>query len=250
MAWKRRPRRRRGTEWRPSPLTLSHHSGETPVQAVSLQNLAINGTATGTLAAKPQPLDIFFDDLAAASADSLTEGNVEKRTFLRLVGMLRPVVAGGVLANNALVYGAPAEVRYAIYRGNSDQDEADWESTPGTFEVPETSQPDLWLSTHLGSERIAYLRSFIMPDQRTSYGVDVDNVLAMKGVPLLQWFLSPELSVIDLRSKRAVSTSSKMYLLRQVRWYDASTIGDQQELQSAQLYYADFARLLASRRIG
>lgn len=248
MAWKRRFRRRKGgTQWLASPRTLSRASQEAPVQGYALRNLVVTGTATGTLAALPQDLMQFRDDGTGAQADHLEERAVEARTFLRLVGMLRPI-ALGVEGEQTLTYNQGAEVRYAVYRGQTDEDDADYEEVVGaaTVNLGFADQPDLWLSSHLGNERIAFLRSFIIPQGPAD--VTLSNVVQMDTAILnaLQWYFHPPMSVLDLRSRRKVSTDSKLYLLRQVRIHDGAPL-ESPDRTGVTLYCADFARLLARK---
>ena len=250
MAWKGRRRRRQGTQWMAAPTTLSRRALETPVQSIALRNLSVAGSRTGTLASQPQDLMKFVDDITGATAEHLNEGSVESRSFLRLVGMFRPLRASkgdaqGVQEN----FNEGCEVRYAIYRGSTQEDEADYDEGPGTLNIGFADQPDLWLSTHLGSERLAFFRSFLLPRVDPNLVGSVESVLQL-GVGLtdqLPWWYDAALTVIDLRSKRKVSTDSKLYLLRQVRFWDADTIGDGDAYQSANLYHADLARLLARK---
>lgn len=261
MAWKRKFRRRRmGTEWLPSPEFLSLASGEVPVQAVNLSNLRIVTGNTSTVAEVPRALDEFFDDNIGSAATTLEDRAVEKRTFLRLVGMFRPIALSYQEDQNSPIVGAGGEVRYAIYRGDTNDDEADWSQNPATpFEVTGTNQPDLFLSTHLGSERIAWMRSFLLPTYRNilptgdaARATTVTDALLMQAEFVNQacpWLYDAALTVIDLRSKRRVTTSSKMYLLRQVRYFNG-TVDNPPTSNNLKLYHADFARLLASARIG
>lgn len=249
MAWKRRFRRRRGgTQWLASPRSLSRAAGEAPVVGYALRNLVVAGTATGTLATLPQDLMAFREDLTGAQSDHLEERAVEARTFLRLVGMLRPLAVGVELAQGQLDYGIGAEVRYAVFRGQTDDDDADYEEVVGaaTVNIGFADQPDLWLSSHLGNERIAFLRSFIIPQAPAPRTLDEVLKFDTALVNALQWYFHPPMSVLDLRSRRKVSTDSKLYLLRQVRLYDAGELVDPGRPQ-ATLYSADYARLLARK---
>lgn len=250
MAWKRRFRRRRGgTQWLAAPSSLSRAPNEAVVQSYALRNLVVAGNPTGTLAALPQDLMAFRDDATGAAQDHLEERSVESRTFLRLVGMFRPLAVKVELDQGQLDYGIGAELRYAVYRGQTDDDDADYEEVVGaaTVNIGFGDQPDLWLSSHLGNERIAWMRSFIVPN-RTGLATTQSDILKMDIglVNALQWYFAPEMSVIDLRSRRKVSTDSKLYLLRQCRIYDGGALEDPGRPQ-ANLYCADFARLLARK---
>lgn len=250
MAWKRYGRRRRpGTQWLASPRTLSRASQEAPVQAYALRNLVVTGTPTGTLAALPQDLMAYLDDQTGAAAEHLNEGSVESRSFLRLVGMLRPLAIGLGDGQGPTRWTTGAEVRYAVYRGTTDEDEADYEESAGPVNLPFADQPDLWLSSHLSNERIAFIRSYMLPTRNSAAPGTLEEVIRMDDtlVNSLPWWFDAALSVIDLRSKRKVSTDSKLYLLRQVRVIDAQPIGAEETYQTCSLYCADYARLLARK---
>lgn len=250
MAWKRRFRRRRGgTQWLAAPSSLSRATSEAVVQSYALRNLVVSGNATGTLAALPQDLMAFRDDATGAAQDHLEERSVEARTFLRLVGMFRPLAFKVETEQQVLDYGFGGEVRYAVYRGQTDDDDADYEEVVGsaTVNIGFGDQPDLWLSSHLGNERIAWLRSFIIPN-RTDLQTTEATILKLDTslVNALQWYFAPEMSVVDLRSRRKVSTDSKLYLLRQARLYDGGELVAPGR-PTASLYCADYARLLARK---
>jgi len=143
----------------------------------------------------------------------------------------------------------------AIYRGDapdSDGDTSQYESASSTDSF---DQPDLFQSTGLGNERIAWMRSFMLPqvaagDVGGDFQQYFQNGLYFGSGPnawmRLPWWTNAELSVIDLQSKRRVNVQSRMYLLQQVRTATGNSAWPIQPDRwlAAQLYHASYARLL------
>lgn len=268
---KRRFKKRPRTHWSPAPACLSRVDGEAPVRAEVLANLYTPGAAvpSGTLAALPRELTAYYDDDGAAPAVEypITELRRHRLTILRCVGMLRPIGVRCQTEAEPLAYtAATAEVRIAIYRGDapdSDGDTSQYESASSTDSF---DQPDLFQSTGLGNERIAFMRSFMLPglSQYDILNSDFEGAFynnadlwtefapghtARNGQHYygrLPWWNNAELSVLDLQSKRRVNVQSRMYLLQQVRTCvgNAAHPIDPQHWLGAQLYGASFARLL------
>jgi len=199
---------------------------------------------TGTMASLPMELTEYVNESGGLST-SVIESAVSRRALLRLVGMFRPVSLVVQTETEPAAYAYPGcEVRYAVVRGTTNLGLSVYgpQTSP---QLPYLDQPDLFLGGGLGSERIAWMRSFMLPYHADFVG-GWETQMYYQLLSGLPWWQNNEMTIVDLKSKRRVNVESKMYLLRQVRVWDGHVAGDGGPYITAKLYHADYARLLVA----